>query len=492
MSRLIFFLALSILISFVLPSQNSAQELSPFGCPEVPREDSLPSACIPPTSELEAATLPPIPITLNVPEGTPLRISLDQRVPIGHVGEAIHGKVVEPVYAFDQMVIPVGSKVSGRVIRVDPVPVKVRAISYSNGNFTPFHKYQVTFDQLTLPDGKVFDIRTITSPGIGEIVHLVANKSKEAEEKKKSAAARAAGDLKQEASTQIHSDIAQIKSPNLVHRVEALIVAQSPVHHQYIEKGTRFNATLEEALGFGETTRTSDQLASLGSAPEPDSVLHARLSAEVSSETAVTGSTVSAVLTEPVYSPNRHLLLPANSKLVGEVQQVKAARKLHRNGELRIAFNRIELPSGASQAMQGALEGMEVERSAHLAMDGEGGEHATTPKTRYLTTGLSIAMLAAASHADTEHGTTDPAGDADVRAGAGVSGSGFAGSLISLAAHSQPVSMAFGALGASQSVYTNFLSRGTEVDLKQNTQLEISFAPPHDDAKKPAQAKPKY
>src|SRR5215467_270951 len=216
MSRLISFLALFIVFSFVLPSQNSAQELSPFGCPEVPREDSLPSACVPPTSELEAATLPPIPITLNVPEGTPLRISLDQRVPIGHVGEVIHGKVVEPVYAFDQMVIPVGSKVSGRVIRVDPVPVKVRALSYSNGNFTPFHKYQVTFDQLTLPDGKVLNIRTITSPGIGEIVHLVANKSKEAEEKKRSAAARAAGDLKQEASTQIHSDIAQIKSPNLV------------------------------------------------------------------------------------------------------------------------------------------------------------------------------------------------------------------------------------------------------------------------------------
>jgi len=99
-------------------------------------------------------------------------------------------------------------------------------------------------------------------------------------------------------------------------------------------------------------------------------------------------------------------------------------------------------------------------------------------------------MLAAASRPDTEHGSTDAAGDADTRAVAGISGSRLTGSLISLAARSQPVSMAFGALGAIQSVYSNFLSRGRDVNLPQNTPLEIGFAPPHDDAKKPVQNKP--
>src|SRR5258705_181911 len=83
-------------------------------------------------------------------------------------------------------------------------------------------------------------------------------------------------------------------------------------------------------------------------------------------------------------------------------------------------------------------------------------------------TGFSLLMLAAASRPDVEHGTTDAAGDPSVRAGAGVSGSRVAGSLISLAAHSQPVSMAFGALGASQSIYSNFLSRGKDVTLPEN------------------------
>jgi hypothetical protein len=99
-------------------------------------------------------------------------------------------------------------------------------------------------------------------------------------------------------------------------------------------------------------------------------------------------------------------------------------------------------------------------------------------------------MLAAASRPDREHGTNDTSGDADTRAGAGISGSRVAGSLISLAARAQPVSMAFGALGATQSVYSNFLSRGKDVTLPQNTPLEIGFAPARDENKKAPPTKP--
>src|SRR5262249_8563165 len=164
---------------------------------------------------------------------------------------------------------------------IDSVPVKTRVMSYSGGNFTPFRKYQVDFDALTLPDGRVISIRTVTSPGTSQVVHLVANKSKE-EEKKKNAAARAASNLNEDAKSEIHSGIEQIKSPNLMHRLKTLIDSQSPVHRQFIEKGTRFNATLEDALSFGDAVRTQTELAQLGSAPEPDSLLHARLTAGVS------------------------------------------------------------------------------------------------------------------------------------------------------------------------------------------------------------------
>jgi hypothetical protein len=70
-----------------------------------------------------------------------------------------------------------------------------------------------------------------------------------------------------------------------------------------------------------------------------------------------------------------------------------------------------------------------------------------------------------------------------VRAGAGVSGSGITGTLISLA-KSQPVSMAFASWGAGTSVYNNFLSRGKDVVFKKDTPLEIGFSEPHAKAAK--------
>src|ERR1051325_9158700 len=309
MKRLPFTVAVLLLSTTVCSRAALSQQSSSHGCPEVPREDSLPFLCVPPTSELEKISGSPSEVSLTIPEGTPLRIALDQRTRVAHVGEPVHGKVVEPVYAFDQQVIPAGSTVSGRVTRIDSTPAKTRVLSYSSGNFTPFHKYEVTFDQLTLPDGKAVSIKTATSPGTAEVVHLVANKAKQEEEKKKNAAARAARDVKQEAEAKVHSTVETIKSPNLMRRLKMMVYAQSPVHRQYIEKGTRFNAALEDELSFGEATRTQEELASLGGAPEPDSLLHAWLVSGVSSADATRGTAVGAVLTEPVFSGDHPLFL---------------------------------------------------------------------------------------------------------------------------------------------------------------------------------------
>jgi hypothetical protein len=184
-------------------------------------------------------------------------------------------------------------------------------------------------------------------------------------------------------------------------------------------------------------------------------------------------------LTEPLYSPDHRLILPVNSRLVGQVVQARPARKLHHNGELRVVFERIETPERFTQGMQGSLEGMEVDRAARMKLDEEGGAHATDSKTRYLSTGLTVLLAAAAAHPDAEHGTTDTAGDPGVRTAAGGSGFRLAGALISLAAKATPVSIAFGAYGASSSIYSNFLSRGRDVVLPKDTSLEIGFGNPH-------------
>jgi hypothetical protein len=178
------------------------------------------------------------------------------------------------------------------------------------------------------------------------------------------------------------------------------------------------------------------------------------------------------------------------------VLQAKPAHKLHRNGELRVIFDRIETPEEAiqalsqvqeqgerdqagSQAMIGNLEGVEVARSAHMKLDEEGGARTTDNKTRYLSTGLAVMLAAAAAHSDGERGTVDAGGDPGVRTAAGGSGFRLTGAVLGLAVKSTPVSMAFGAYGASMSIYTNFLSRGRDVVLPKDTPLEIGFGNPH-------------
>lgn len=478
---------------------ESAQKVS--ACDEAPREDSMVALCVPPSSEEGRVVEPVAPATipLTVPSGTPLRIALDQRVRINHPGEVVHGKVVETVYSFDQEVIPAGSVATGHVKSIAPVSGLKRTMAYADGDFTPFHQYEVTFEAVTLPDGRQLPVKTTVTPGTAEVVHLVSNPAKQQE---KGAAGRATDRAKTEAKGKIaeakqqaHEGWAKATTPGKMHRIKEFVVAQSPYRRQYAQPGTRFVAELEAPLDFGATTRTSEQLAAVGGEPTPDSTLKARLVAEVSSATATRGTPVSAILTEPLYSPTHQLILPANSRLVGEVIKAKSARKLHHNGELRVVFERIETsdegvqalaqvqrevqaPAERSQAMTGNLEGVEVDRRANMQLDEEGGARTTDSKTRYLSTGLAVMLAAAASHTETEHGTTETAGPG-VRTAAGESGFRLTGALLSLVAKSTPVSVAIGAYGASNSIYANFLSRGRDVVLPKDTPLEIGFGPPH-------------
>jgi hypothetical protein len=515
---MIFVRRISLLILLILCSiLGSSAQSGPVGnpqrpavhetratCDEAPREDALVSLCVPPSFSEEDAAPPAseflAKISLNLPNGTPLRIELDQRTRVDHSGEMVHGKVVDTVYAFDQRTIPAGSIVSGRITSISPVSGVKRTLAYANGNFSPFHKYEVTFEILTLPNGRQFPIKTTVSPGTAEVVHLVSNPDKA---KQKSAAGRAADDAKQEAKgkmqearEQVHGTWQKMTAPGRMHRFKQFLLSQSPYRRQYLEPGTRFVADLNAPLEFGETTRTGGQLAFVGGAPVSDSTLKARLVAEVSSATATRGTVVTAILTEPLYSPTQQLVLPANSRLVGRVLQAKPAQRLHRNGELRVIFERIETSEEGvqalsqvqaqaehfqtnSQAMIGNLEGVEVARSAHMKLDEEGGARTTDNKTRYLSTGFAVLLAAAAAHPDAEHGTTDAAGDPGVRTAASGSGFRLTGALLSLAVKSTPVSIAFGAYGASVSIYSNFLSRGHDVVLPKDTPLEIGFGNPH-------------
>jgi hypothetical protein len=456
------------------PSDDGSSKAA-LHCSETPGGERLRFACalpaLPPEEEKQEVDSEPVAsavrIILTLPEGTALRIEIDQRTRISHVGEAVQGHVVQTVYAFDEPVIPAGTIATGRVTRIVPVPKWRRAEAYANGNFSPFHRYQVTFDWLTLPDGRAVAIETTVAPGAAEVVHLVS-KPQNTDEDKGEKDGGAAGPTD------------PIRTPGKMQRLKQYLRSQSPYRRQYLEPGTRFSASLNQGLDFGSETQSEDQLADLGSLPLADTLLHARLVLEVSSATAARGTPVVAELTQPVYSADHRLLLPSGCRLIGQVVEARPARRLHRNGELRVIFEHIELPDGNLQEVQGTLEGIEVNRAAHMKLDEEGGARATDSKTRYLSTGVALLMAGVAAHPDVNRaGTVDQADDPAVRAGAGASGFGLAGTLIGLATKSNAVSIVFSAYGASASIYTNFLSRGREVVLPKNAPLEIGLGNKH-------------
>ena len=126
--------------------------------------------------------------------------------------------------------------------------------------------------------------------------------------------------------------------------------------------------------------------------------------------------------------------------------------------------------------MEASLEGVEVKNDEHLDLDSEGGAQATTPKTRYLTTGISIALAAASFSPDADAGASaQSGGEAGTRALNGASGFRVVGVVFGLLVRSRAVASGFGVYGACMSIYDNFLTRGREVVYPKDTAMAIGF-----------------
>ena len=114
----------------------------------------------PETGKEEVRPAPPFPapvkLEMSVPAGTPVKVALDAEVRIRQAGQPIHGKTIEPVYAFDQLLIPVGTTVVGKISGIDPVGKKRRTLDAMDGNFSPIRTVHVQFDELVMSTGAGF------------------------------------------------------------------------------------------------------------------------------------------------------------------------------------------------------------------------------------------------------------------------------------------------------------------------------------------------
>jgi len=416
-------------------------------------------------------------IPLAVPPGTPLKVALNQEVRIRKVGQAVHGTVVEPVYCFDQLVVPAGSEVVGKIVGIDGVSKINRTTAAMNADFSPPRRLHIEFDELVLASGRHLPLQTVVSPASSGVLQFVPANAKQntgVAAEAKSAAARNLAGLWQEAKRQWEVAKAQIHAPGKMHRLKRFALARLPFHPQYMDPGTSFNADLQKPLDFGTELVQPGALSVIGNPPPSGSVVHALLITPLSSATTRKGEPVEAVISRPLVVSD-HLFLPEGSHMKGSVLQVRPARRLSRNGQLRIVFHQVVPPSGIEQSVEASLEGVEVAKGEHLSLDAEGGAQVTTPRTRYLTTAIAVA-LATSSLSDHDRGLHQGSeGDAGGGAANGASGFGLIGTIAGALSHSRAVASGFGAYGAAISVYSHFLARGRDVVYPKDMSMVVGL-----------------
>ena len=116
----------------------------------------------------------PLTMPMSIAEGTPIKVALDSEVRVREVGQAIHAKTTEPIYAFDRLLIPIGTVVNGKISAIDGVPKMVRTMQAANGNFSPLHKVHVQFDEMVMADGRKIALHTIASPAPDGVLQFVS------------------------------------------------------------------------------------------------------------------------------------------------------------------------------------------------------------------------------------------------------------------------------------------------------------------------------
>ena len=440
---------------------------------EAPVPHLLPGSARKPAPD-PAQTAAPQSVPLTVPRGTSLQVALDQEVRVKRVGQPVHARIVEPVYAFDRLVVPAGSEVIGEITELGAISAGKRTLSVLNADFTPARDVEISFKELVLPDGRHLPLHTSVTADSGQVIQLVTAAETKDKKSIKDKASEKTEEAKRQAKQQWDTAMKQLKTPGRVRRLERYAESQLPVHAQYIPAGTVYFAELDDSLDFGTEPMTPQMASSLGGLLPDDCVVRARLLTPLSSATAQKGQDIEAVLSAPLFDGDR-LLLPQGSRLKGTVRQVQPARLLKKNGQLRIAFLELIPPDGIEQKVHATLEGVQAGKDGNVRLDSEGGAEATTSKSRYLATTVSLGLAAISMREDADAVGGGTAGTTGSRVAGGAAGFKLVGMVAGALVHSRAFGYTMGAYGAGMSVYSHFIARGREVVFPKNTAMEIGI-----------------
>ena len=425
-------------------------------------------------------------IELIVPTGTPLRIAIDETMALTRVGQDVHGTLVEPLYAYDRLVLPVGAPVTGHVASLENPSRLGRLKAWAGGDFSPNRHATIVFDAV-VRDGQTIVLDALGMNGIANVRRQTAEEAAPlgADDTSTSLGSRA----KQEARRKVRESIASakarandalsmIRGPGKMERFKFMLLNQLPYHRQYLGKGTVYDAHLQADLLFG--TVDSAPIAPNGTRPAPLSLLRARLATPLDSATTPKGTKLEAIIIQPVLSRDGELILPQGTRLTGEVTVAKPARRFHRNGQLRFLFESVEIPEQESAPLMASLHSVDVSADDRIGLDEEGGAAISDSKTRFIAP--SLAVLALRGSLD-HHEHLDPDGDGHM-IDSGHPGALGAGGFLGLGVLGavvgpmwRPAGIALSVVGVARTTYKNILGKGQEIRFVEDTPIELQLAP---------------
>src|ERR1700738_2898440 len=383
--------------------------------------------------------------TLVIEAGNDFPAALEKGVRLKKIGQPVTAKLLEPVYAGENLAVPAGSTIKGHVSAISTAPMRKRAGRMLGGDFTPPKTAHVSFDQLVLSDGTTVPIHTESSVGLGRVTnsrYLPAAERPGAFKKLKGAATT------------------PFREPHKLQRLGEAVVTSLPYHPNYIDQGTVFDAALLEPVSVslsGEPNRVPAQLAS--------DFLHLHLLTPIHSNTSAAGAPIEAVVSEPYYQGDHQLIYPAGTRITGTVQKASSTGWMKKNGSVIFAFRSISMPDGTIKQIHSTVGGIQAESSEGLEVGKEGEIKATTSNLARI---LAPVSLIGPSRAVADNSEVKTAGSqsGEGRSGFGLLGAGAAQASVGTA-------IGFGYFGAAKNLYSAFIAKGSSVELPAYTPIAL-------------------
>src|SRR3982074_1138047 len=237
--------------------------------------------------------------TLVIEPGNDFRAALEKGVRLKSPGQPITARLLEPVYAGEDLAIPAGSTIKGHVSAISTTPMRRRAGRLLSGDFTPPKTAHVTFDELVLADGTTVPIHSDSAVGIGRVASSrYLPKAERPGMRKK-----------------LKGAMAPLREPNKMQRLGEAVVTSLPYHPEYIDQGTVFDTALLEAVTV--LAPVQPNAASL----QASDYLHLRLLPPVNSNPAPAGTQIEAAVWEPCDQADHQRLYPAGTRITGTVEK---------------------------------------------------------------------------------------------------------------------------------------------------------------------------